>query len=234
MATDINLLICIDGTHPNLVTDQSDAVYDRDFKNGHVRRVADRSVFGSENTIYVRGPSTLATTVNKKYTAALSFITKAAQKSPKSKVTLHFCGHSRGGAIVLDLANELCSLDSASGMASTSSLETSNGEVGNALRTAKSSLAGRTEVGTLTLFDAVDMALVIEGKPISRAIGHVAHAYRSICGAAATPGAMSAWNWRKGVPDRTSCAGLIAPMRRWAERPAPATSQSPWSIDCWD
>lgn len=187
MANDINLLICIDGTHPNLVIDQSDEVYDKDFKNGHVRRVADRSVFGSENTIYVRGPTTLATTVNKKYTAALKFITTAAQKSPTSKVTLHFCGHSRGGAIALDLANELCSLGSASGMASTS-LETSNGEVGNALRTAKSSLAGRTEVSTLTLFDAVDMALVIEGQPIRRAIGHVAHAFRS-----ALWGSRNAW-----------------------------------------
>jgi hypothetical protein len=178
VASDINLLICVDGTHSNFVTDQSDEVYDKDFKSGHVRRVADRSVFGSENTIYIRGPATLATTVNKKYTTALNFITQAVQKSPKSKVTLHFCGHSRGGAIVLDLANELCSLGSASGMASTS-LEASSGEVGNALRAAKSSLAGRTEVSTLTLFDAVDMALVIEGKPIRSAIGHVAHAYRS-------------------------------------------------------
>jgi len=187
MANDINLLICIDGTHKNFLTDQSDKDYDIDFKNGHVRRVSDRSVFGAESTIYIRGPSTFATTVNKKYTAALDFIVKAAQKNPKSKITLHFCGHSRGGAICLDLANELCSLGSASDLASTS-LEMSNGEVGNALRTAKSSLAGRSEVGTLTLFDAVDMALVIEGKPIRRAIGHVAHAYRS-----ALWGSRNAW-----------------------------------------
>jgi hypothetical protein len=178
VATDIDLLICIDGTHANLVFAMSDDDYDKDFKQGHVRRVFDRSVFGSDYSIYIRGPKGFGSDISSKYTAALNFITKAAQKNPKSKITLHFCGHSRGGAIVLDLANELCRLGSASGMATTY-LEMSNAEVGVALRTAKSSLAGRSEVSTLTLFDAVDMSTTIEGKPISGAIGHVAHAFRS-------------------------------------------------------
>ena len=186
MATDIDLLICIDGTHANLLSDPSDKDYDKDFKNGHVRRVSDGSRFGPNNTIYIRGPATLATTVPKKYTEALNFITKAADNNAKSKITLHFCGHSRGGAIVLDLANELCGLGSASDVA-TSPLE-NNEQVGHALRAAKNRLAGRSEVSTLTLFDAVDMALTIQGKPIRRAIGHVAHAFRS-----ALWGSRNAW-----------------------------------------
>lgn len=179
MADIKNFLVCVDGTHDWFLKNMDAKRYDQDFRHSHVRRIADASKFGPQNTLYVRGPTTLGMQVNSIFSACLDRIMDFATGNPNSLIALHFCGYSRGGAVALDLANELARMGP---IASDEGIRLDRAydfSVADKFLDARKVLRGRSMVKTLILFDAVDMDIDIDGAPISASIGKVAHVRRS-------------------------------------------------------
>lgn len=179
MADIKNFLVCVDGTHDFFFENMTPERYDREFRHGHVRRIADASKFGPQNTLYVRGPTTLGMQVASIFRACLGRVTEFATGNPKSLIALHFCGYSRGGAIALDLANELSHQSPVTAAEQTRLNAAFDNTVAVMFQRARVALSGRSLVKTLVLFDAVDMDIDIDGMPISASIGKVAHVRRS-------------------------------------------------------
>lgn len=170
MAADIDVLICIDGTHDGWRYRRPE-IYDAEFVKSHVRWIYQKSLF-RDNSIYIRGPDTPGMDVRKLFADGLKFIASVAQKNTSGAINLNFCGYSRGGAIALDLANEMSK-------ASEPRAVSYSGDLGTLLSETRKSLTGRANVKTLIMFDAVDMSGVINGGTVSQSIGKVAHVVRS-------------------------------------------------------
>lgn len=179
MADVKNFLVCVDGTHDWFFENMDPKRYDREFRHGHVRRISDASKFGPLATLYVRGPTTLGMQVASIFRACLDRIIDFATGSPNSLIALHFCGYSRGGAIALDLANELAHQAPVTAQERARLNGAFDLSVAAKFQDARKVLRGRSLVKTLILFDAVDMDIEIDGGPISASIGKVAHVRRS-------------------------------------------------------
>lgn len=178
-----HLTICFDGTHGNLLY-MSDQDYLEAFKGSHVSTVAEgaRKRFGAEQTLYLPGPHAPGTafSVDLKLLGALAFIEKHARSAPNDRIVLHFYGYSRGGAMALDMANGFAMPPD--GFFSLMAKRLSWGRTSLLVErfdTVRRALAGRVAVGTLVMFDAVDMSFALDGDPVAAGIGRVAHVVRS-------------------------------------------------------
>ncbi|HYF06267.1 MAG TPA: hypothetical protein VD970_01495 [Acetobacteraceae bacterium] len=179
----IKLLLCVDGTHENLLQDMSPAQYAHIFDGSHVRSVGlhGRGQFGKSHVKYRRGPAGVGTFIDERFVDILNFVIEHAKSNPREPFEFFLSGYSRGGAMALDLANGLCQEeDGLLDQTFRKLVRIDTRGVVDAFKEARRLLAGRSKVKALMLFDAVDMSKDIDGNPVSAEIERLAHVVRSL------------------------------------------------------
>ena len=178
----VKLVLCVDGTHENLLTDMSPSEYATAFDGSHVRAVALHAIskLGIGNVKYRRGPAGAGTFIDERFADILDFVIGHAKSRSQDEFEFYISGYSRGGAMAVDLANGLCQSENGVLDAMLKKIvRVDLRGVESRFKEVRSLLAGRSKVKALMLFDAVDMSKDIDGNPLHANIERVAHVVRS-------------------------------------------------------